>query len=307
MTLYAGPIIDPHIHLWDAAQRHHPWLLPGDASIGALGDLTPIRRNRLPRDYLDEATGQGVTATVHIEAAWDPASPIEETRWLAGLDKPDGIAKRFVVFAALEAPDVEARLDAHLAAGGGAVAGVRSRLSWHPDPAKRFAERADLMDDPAWRNGLRALVRRGLHLEVMIYPHQAEQLARVAGAMPALGIVVNHCASPVDRDAEGVGRWRHALSVLSGMGNVSLKVSNAGAYIPGAAAAEIEAVALRCADAFGPSRCMFASDWPVVTLHTPLARVFDEFRAAARRFTMSEQAALFHDTAARLYRLPVQD
>ncbi len=307
MIAYAGPIVDPHIHLWDVSQRRHPWLLPGDASIGGLGDLAPMRRDRLPRDYLDEAAGHGVTATVHIEAAWDPSCPIEETRWLAGLDKPRGVAKRFVVFAKLDAANVEAQLDAHLAAGAGTVAGVRSRLSWHPNPAKRFAERADLMDDPAWRDGLRALVRRGLHLEVMIYPQQAEQLARVAGAMPALGIVVNHCASPVDRDAEGVARWRRALSILSGMANISLKISNVGAYIPRAAAIEVEAVVMRCVEAFGPARCMFASDWPVVTLHTPLARVLDDFRAAARRFTISEQKALFHDTAARLYRLPVQD
>ena len=37
--LYQGPIIDPHIHLWDLGMDRHPWLRPTGGEIQALGDL----------------------------------------------------------------------------------------------------------------------------------------------------------------------------------------------------------------------------------------------------------------------------
>ncbi|MFZ2107699.1 MAG: hydrolase, partial [Roseiarcus sp.] len=49
--------------------RRHPWLDPSDAH--PLGDLGPIRRDYLPRDYRADAAGQNVVAAVHVEAGWD--------------------------------------------------------------------------------------------------------------------------------------------------------------------------------------------------------------------------------------------
>lgn len=298
---YRGPIIDPHMHLWDLAQRRHPWLAPDNGGVGALGDLDALRRNYLPDDYRADAAGQNVVASVHIEAGWDAATPLDETRWLETLDKRDGIARRYVAAAALEAPDVEALLDAHLAFPR--VCGIRSKVSWHTDPARRFTQHMDLMTTPAWLAGVRAVGRRGLHLEIMLYPAQAETLARVAQACPGQQIIVNHCASPIDQDAAGMALWRAAIARLGGVAHIALKISNVGAYVQPATRDAVEEIALRCIDAFGPARCMFASDYPVAGLHTPFAGIMDAFRHAARRFAPAEQAALFHDNAARLYRL----
>ncbi len=300
-TLYSGPIIDPHMHLWDLSLRRHRWLDPDNASRAPLGDLGPIRRNYLPGDYRANSAGQNVVATVHIEASWDPATPLDETRWLETLDKPDGIASRYVAAVALEDPDAEAVIAAQC--GFARVVGVRSKLSWHGDPAKRFAVRADLMQEAGWLAGVRALGRHGLHLEVMLYPHQAGDFARVAAAFPSQVFIVNHCASPVDQDAEGIARWLRALHRLGDEPNVSLKISNVGAYVPFPTRAQVREVVLRCVDALGTARCMFASDYPPARLHTPFPEIFGAFREAVRHFAPAEQAALFHDNAARFYRL----
>ncbi len=298
---YRGPIVDAHIHLWDLSMRRHPWLDPNDTQAVPLGDLAPIRRDYLPQHYRADAAGQNVVAAVHIEAGWDPATPLEETRWLESLDKPDGIPTRYAAAVALEAAEAEAAVAAQ--AGYDRVVGVRSRLSWHPDPAKRFAARADLMQDPGWLAGVRAVGRHGLHLEAMLYPQQADDFARVAAAMSDQIFVVNHCASPVDRDAAGVARWQAALRRLASEPNILLKISNVGAYLPAPTRAQVREVALRCIDAFGAARCMFASDYPPARLHTPFSEIFDAFRHAARGFAPAEQAALFHDNAARCYRI----
>src|SRR5579863_6335053 len=199
-ALYRGPIVDAHIHLWDLSMRRHSWLDPSDPH--PLGDLGPIRRDYLPPDYRADAAGQNVVAAVHVEAGWDPATPLEETRWLESLDKPDGIPTRYVAAVALEAAGAEAAVAAQ--AAHHRVVGVRARLSWHADPAKRFAARADLMQDARWLAGVRAVGRHGLHLEALIYPQQADEFARVAAAFPDQIFIVNHCASPVDRDAAGI-------------------------------------------------------------------------------------------------------
>jgi len=300
-ALYRGPIVDTHIHLWDLSMRRHPWLDPNDTQAAPLGDLAPLRRDYLPPDYRADAAGQNVVAAVHVEAAWDPATPLEETRWLESLDKPDGIPTRYVAAVALEAADAEAVIAAQ--AGYERVTGVRARLSWHADPAKRFAARADLMQDSAWLAGVRALGRHGLHLEAMIYPQQADEFARVAAASPSQTFIVNHCASPVDRDAAGIGRWRSALRRLAGVPNMMLKISNVGAYVSAPTRAQVREVALTCIDEFGASRCMFASDYPPARLHTPFGEIFEAFRHAVQGFSPAEQAALFHDNAVRCYRM----
>jgi hypothetical protein len=177
-----------------------------------------------------------------------PAGTLQETRWLESLDKPDGVLNRYVAAVALEAAGAEAAVAAQ--AGYDRVVGVRARLSWHADPAKRFAARADLMQDARWLAGVRAVGRHGLHLEAMIYPGQADEFARAAAAFPDQIFIVNHCASPVDRDAASIERWRAALRQLAGEPNVMLKISNVGAYVSAPTRAEVREVALRCIDAF---------------------------------------------------------
>src|SRR6185503_16755140 len=94
--VYDGPIIDAHHHMWDLSMGKHPWLTPADDSVDALGSLEELRRTYVVEDYLRDAAGHDVVATVHIEALWArDADPVDETRWLEGLDKSSGVATRY--------------------------------------------------------------------------------------------------------------------------------------------------------------------------------------------------------------------
>lgn len=66
--LYDGPIIDAHHHLWHLSGGHHPWLTNPEAAIPALGDIGFLRRDYLPQDYATDIAGQGVVASMHVEA-----------------------------------------------------------------------------------------------------------------------------------------------------------------------------------------------------------------------------------------------
>lgn len=298
--LYAGPVIDAHHHLWDLSMARHPWLAADDPAMASLGNIDFLRHTYLPADYLRDAGDTNLVGTVHVEAAWDRArDPVEETRWVVGLDRPRGVARRLVGFVRLDAPDVEDQIAAHRDAGP--VVGVRETIRWHPDPAKRWTD-AGILDRSATRRGIAALARNGLLLEVLMNPYQADDVHRLARDMPDLQIVVNHCATPVDRDAAGLARWRAGLARMADCANVAIKVSNFAAYAADRSAGALRATVMACVEAFGPTRAMFGTDYPVGRRALGYTETVAAFAASIADLSAQEQRDLFHDTAFRLYR-----
>ncbi len=281
----------------------HPWLRPVGGAIQALGDLDAVRKNYLVDDYLRDAANQNVVASVHIEAAWDRADdPLAEIEWLETLDKSSGVAVRYIGFADLAAPGAGVALD-RLSEVNRCV-GVRQMLSWHPtDPAKCFAPRPGIAEEAGFRRGVALLARHDQLLELMLYPYQAEEIAPLARDFPNQTFIVNHCGSPIDRDREGMMRWREGLKLLGSAPNVQIKISALTAYDPSATPGSLREVVLHCIDCFGVDRSMFGSDFPVGRLWTSFDAIFDGFKAIVRDFTEAEQSALFHDNARRLYRI----
>ena len=298
---YAGPVIDAHHHLWDLSMARHPWLAAQDDGRASLGDLAPIRRDYLPEDYRRDAARHDVVASVHVEAGWAPEDCLGETRWLASLDRAGGVASRLVVHVPLDHPRASALVEAQAACPD--VVGVRDILSYEADPARRFARRAGLMDDGAWRRGLASLARHDLVFDLMIFPSQMAEVERLVAAFPGQLFVLNHCGSPIDRDPEGLRVWRKGLARLARADNLAVKISDLVAYDHDWTPGSIAAVVRHCIDCFGPQRAMFASDFPVAGLHASFDQIFDGFREVTADLSATEQAALFHDTANRLYRV----
>lgn len=300
--MYDGPIIDAHHHLWDYGMGRHPWLMPSDTALAGMSGLELLRRNYLVADYLKDAAGHNVVGTVHIEALWQDDDVVGESRWLDNLDKSQGVALRYVGRALLgtsEARDIIARQAAIKR-----VVGIRGMLSHHPTrPEKNFCSRADLAYDKDWRRDVGLLGEAGLHLELMMYPYQAQAVADLAKAFPKLQIIVNHCASPIDRDASGMQRWRDGLKLIGSLPNVALKISNPGAYDPDWTEASIGAVVHDCLNALGVERSMFGTDYPVAARQMTFAQIYQNFKAAVVHLPESDQRALFHDNARRFYRL----
>ena len=296
---YQGPIIDAHHHLWDIALGRHPWLTSADHAIKALGDIAYLKKSYLIDDFLADIGTQKVVGSVYVEAAWDRSRPpSEEVAWVEGLKKPAQIAGRCIGFALLKSPAIDQDLEA-LAAHPSLV-GIREVIRWHPDPARRWTE-AGIVDDPAWRHGLARLGARGLMLELLMNPYQAEDVARLAADYPDQIFVINHCATPIDRDAEGLARWRKGLALMGARENIAIKVSNFGAYGQEPNLAAWRETVMTCVDAFGTKRSMFGSDYPVARRNMAYQEVCERFKDVVLVLSDDEQRALFHDNAARFY------
>jgi predicted TIM-barrel fold metal-dependent hydrolase len=60
-----------------------------------------------------------------------------------------------------------------------------------------------------------------------------------------------------------------------------------------------------CIEQFGPNRCMFESNFPVDKVSYSYNVMYNAFKRLTKGYTASERAAMFHDTATRVYRIAV--
>lgn len=301
--LYSGPVIDPHHHLWDLSLHKHPWLTPQKNADGekAFGSIDPIRKDYAIDDYLSDALGQNVVATVHVEAGWTDDDLLGETRWLDRQDRGSGVASRYVARVPLASKDAPQWLEAE--AANPAVVGIRDIVSWHPDPTQSFTPADGLMSREDWRNGLSRASRLGLIFDLMLFPWQMDEALQLVADFPDTQFVLNHCGSPVDRSQVGMATWRAGLKRLSDAPNVAIKISDPVAYDHDWTEESLAVVIDHCIACFGEKRAMFASDFPVAGLHAEFSVLYAAFRKIAGRYSLAEQQALFFDTANRIYRM----
>ncbi|MEI4488662.1 amidohydrolase family protein [Frigidibacter sp. MR17.14] len=294
------PVLDAHQHFWDPGVNHHPWLCDEPMIPFRYGDYSAIRRRFLPPDYLAAAAPVRVVATVYVETEWNPSDPLGETRYIHEVAERYGYPNAVVAQAWLDRPDA-----AEVLAGQAAfplVRSVRHKPAAAATPDAVVRGRPGGMDDPRWRAGFAELDRHGLMFDLQCPWWELEAAADLAADFPDTTIVLNHAGLPSDRSAEGLAGWRRAMARLAERPNVALKISGIG--LPGRpwTLAENGPVIREAITLFGWQRCMFASNFPVDSLVGSFATIFDGFYAASEGYPEVVRRALFHDTAARIYR-----
>jgi predicted TIM-barrel fold metal-dependent hydrolase len=159
------------------------------------------------------------------------------------------------------------------------------------------------MGDPRWRAGFALLSRHGFSFDLQTPWWHLAEAADLARAFPLTPIILNHTGLPSDRTAEGLRGWRAAMGLLAQQPNVSVKISGLG--LPGRPwrTEDNEGIVRDAIEAFGPERCMFASNFPVDSLVGSFDAIFEGFYAITRGFSEADRRRLFHDNAARVYRL----
>jgi predicted TIM-barrel fold metal-dependent hydrolase len=164
----------------------------------------------------------------------------------------------------------------------------------------------------------------GLTLDNSLYHTQLDELAALARAVPELTIVLNHIGGLVrvgpyaNRDNEVLADWRRGIAAVAACPNVVLKLGGVGQKrfgfdwltrakpIGSEELAETLGPLMRyCIEKFGPNRCMFESNFPVDKVSYAYGVVWNAFKRLSKDYSASERAALFHDTAARAYRIVV--
>jgi len=319
----ALPICDPHHHIW--AQRHEPaayqrYLLPD-----------------LAADIRD--SGHNVRSTVFIEVksfyrADGPQEmrPVGEVAHINGLADeaasgkhgPTAIAAAIVGHADLKLGDQVAPVLEAMQAASPRFRGIRHSTGWDASPELAQRDIQAAMATSQYRAGARVLAKMGLTLDNSLYHTQLDELAALARSVPELTIVVNHIGGLVrvgpyaNRDNEVLADWRRGIAAVAACPNVVLKLGGVGQKrfgfdwltrakpIGSEELAETLAPLMHyCIEKFGPNRCMFESNFPVDKVSYSYSVVFNAFKRLSKDYSTSERAALFHDTAARVYRIAV--
>ena len=280
-------IIDAHHHLWDLSVRDQDWIT-GPA-------MAPIARSFGLDDLRPLAEAAGVSATILVQTV----TVAEETPEMLALAASDPLVAGVVGWTDLTAPDIADTL-ARLRAlpGGDRLVGVRHQVQGEPDP--------DWLRRPDVLRGLRAVADAGLVHDLVVLPHQLPAAVHAASAVPELTFVLDHAGKPPiagARPGDGLREaWEAGVRALAARPNAVCKLSGlVTEAAPGATQGDFTPFARVILDAFGPGRIMFGSDWPVCLLAAGYPDVLDLAAALVAGLDEAERAAVFADTAARVY------
>ena len=311
------PICDPHHHLWD--QRE-----------------TFVYRYLLDDFLADIGGGHNVECEAFYRAKGDPyMAPVGETEFVngaaamaaSGLYGKTQVAAAIVGFADLRLGErVGDVLEAHILAGGGRFRGIRHSTAHDAADgiigAEHTSPQGRLFYDETFRQGFAQLAPLDMSFDAWFYHPQMPELADLAQAFPETPIVMDHVGAPLGigpyagRREEIFAAWSKDITALAQCPNVHVKLGGLAMKLTGFGhhkldlppSSEVLAKAwkpylLHCIEAFGPERCMFESNFPVDKASCAYTTLWNAFKRVAAGFSAGEKAALFHDTAARFYRI----
>ena len=317
------PICDPHHHLWEF--RHdrvaHCYLL-----------------NEI---LADVNSGHNVVSTVFIEcgAMYKTSGP-EAMRVLGETEFANGVAamsasglygEARIVAGIVGTADLKlgrgagAVLDGQIAVAGGRFRGIRHQATWDASdevPNGRNVSKPHTFLDPTFREGFAELAPRQLSFEGWCFHPQIPELTDLARAFPETTIILNHFGGPVGigpyagKQDEYFADWQRDISELAGCPNVVAKLGGINMELNGfgwhemarpPTSEELMQATRRfyehTIEAFGVERCMFESNFPVDMVTCSYNVLWNSFKRLTADYTAAEKAALYHDTANRVYRL----
>ena len=290
------PIADAHQHFWDIGTNYHPWLCDEPPIPFRYGDYRAIRRRYLPDDYFADVGSHSVVKTVYVEAEWNPADPIGESRYVSRLRRETNFPTVMVAQAWLDRDDCAAVLEQQAAFDFVRSVRHKPRANASPNDAAPGG-----MTDSKWRAGFARLSPLSLRFDLQTPWWHLAEAARLARDFPDTSIILNHTGLPSDRSAAALAGWQRALATLAICPNAMIKISGLGQAGQAWTVAANRGVVLTAIEAFGVERTMFASNFPVDSLCATFDTIFSGFRTIVSDFSASEQRALFHDNAVRIY------
>ncbi len=317
------PICDTHHHLWD--QR--------EGRVDSRYLMDEIQQ--------DLQTGHNIVSTVFVECrAMYPAGGPEDMKPLGEVEFVNGIAAMAAsgLYGAtkvaagiighaelLLGSRVKALLEAQIAAAPNRFRGIRRTGAWDDDPAisrGRGVTGPGLYLDAAFREGFAELGPLGLVFEGVCRHPQLADFVDLARAFPDTTLVLNHLGGVAGvgvyagRRDEVFATWQESIAALAECPNIVMKLGGINMEYCGfgwhenakpPTSEELCAATRRyyetAIERFGPERCMFESNFPVDKVSCSYPVLWNSFKRLTQSYSASERAALFHDTAVRVYRL----
>jgi len=270
-------IVDAHHHFWDPTRREYPWM--GE-------ELAAIRRPFGPADLHPLLEDNGVDRTILVQTV----SSVEETREFLETAAANDFVAGVVGWVDLTSPSVAETLASLVS---DLLVGIRHQVHDEADP--RWLLRDDV------QRGIAAVGEAGLVYELLVRTRELPAALETVRMHRDMSFVIDHAAKPRIAAGSWDAEWEQGMAPFSDQANVACKLSGLvteadwKSWTP----EQLEPYVRRCVGWFGPSRCIFGTDWPVCLLAASYARVMD-----ALQQIVGLDESTFGRTAQRVYGLP---
>ncbi|MCC6858902.1 MAG: amidohydrolase family protein [Bryobacterales bacterium] len=246
----ATRIVDVHTHFYDPTRPQGvPW--PGKQE--------PILyRPSLPGRFMEVAGPLGVTDTVVVEASpW-----LEDNQWVLDLAKDNPVIVGLVGHLSPGTPEFAAQLARF----------SKDRLFL----GIRVGSGPVIKGTEAFLSDMERLAGANLELDVAGAPNMYAALVRLTDRLPGLRIVINHLPHDAPEDKAARAAAWSALHELGKRPQVYAKVSGVLRRVDGRVPDDLGFYRKGLDELwsiFGPTRLVYASNWPVSDLLAPYATV----------------------------------
>jgi predicted TIM-barrel fold metal-dependent hydrolase len=279
------PVIDTHVHLWDLQQFKLPWITPG----------SPSDRNFTLADFTAATADCHVVKGVYMEVDVAPEQKQAEADWISKLCAQPGSLLVGAVVGGRVA-DAGFPTYAQQFKGSKYVKGIRQVLHAGNTPAG-FSLGAPVVKH------LQLLGELGLTFDLCMRSAELPDATKLATLCPNTRFILDHCGNPsVQSD---LTQWKRDLAALAQRSNVVCKLSgiiessSVGKWTPD----DLAPIVNHCLDSFGPTRVVFAANWPVCNKGGTFKDWLTALRSIIASRPLEQQKQLLHDNALRVYGL----
>lgn len=272
------PRIDAHHHLWRYNEQDFSWISD---------DAAALRRDFLPTEFAQVLADTGVDAAVAVQSR----CLLEETKWLLACAETTPQIAAVVGWVPLTSGTLSTLLDQ--LSGEPRLAGFREIVQDQPP--------GFLLTD-AFNRGMLQLTARGLTYDLLIRASQLDEAIRFVDLHPNQSFVLDHAAKPLINFRQ-LEPWRADVHKLAERPNVLCKLSGlvTEAHWQRWTEHDLYPYLDTCLQAFGPTRCMVGSDWPVCLTASSYRRWWQVLERWSAPFSSAEQEQILGGTAAQFY------
>lgn len=278
MTAIPAIRIDAHQHFWKYSAQEFDWIDDG---------MSGIRRDFLPSDLAPLLRANEVNGTIAVQAR----QCVEETDWLLDLAEANPRIMGVVGWLPIASEGFPSLLDSY--ACRSKLRGLRHVLQ---------AEADAYFEDANFHHGLGLLRSYGIAYDLLIVERQMGPALRLVDRHPDQIIVLDHLAKPLIAAGQ-LHPWATHLRELARREHVVCKLSGlvTEANYRNWTVAELKPFVDIALEAFGPTRLLFGSDWPVCTVASSYQHWCETAEEMLSACTSGERDAIFGLNAQRVY------
>ena len=274
-------VIDSHQHFWKYEPVKHDWIDD---------DMSVIRRDFSPSDLSKVYKESSIDGCVAVQAD----QTLEETDFLIDLASNNSFIKGIVGWVDLRAENIENVLEKYCT--DKIVKGFRHVVQGEAD--HNFLLR------PNFSRGISLLEKYNFTYDILVFPHQLGSVLEFVKKFPNQKFVIDHIAKPYIKDGYFDG-WATMMTAIGKHENVSCKMSGMvteadfNTWTP----EQIHPYMNVALEAFGSSRILFGSDWPVCLVAGNYSKIKKLTTDFISQLSQIEQNSIMGTNAIEFYNL----